>query len=56
MVKSKWVDNGGSWLNEGWTVYLERRIEAAVHGEPIFDFSSIIGWKALGKCWCLSVL
>ncbi|UKZ62047.1 uncharacterized protein TrAtP1_003306 [Trichoderma atroviride] len=35
------------WLNEGWTVYLERRIEAAVHGEPQFDFSSIIGWKAL---------
>ena len=35
------------WLNEGWTVYLERRIQAAVHGEPHRDFSSIIGWKAL---------
>ncbi|KAJ4165787.1 hypothetical protein LMH87_007403 [Akanthomyces muscarius] len=35
------------WLNEGWTVYLERRIGAGLHGEPEFDFSSIIGWKAL---------
>jgi len=35
------------WLNEGWTVYLERRIMAAVHGEPHRDFSAIIGWKAL---------
>ncbi|KAF5873193.1 putative leukotriene a-4 hydrolase protein [Botrytis fragariae] len=35
------------WLNEGWTVYLERRIIAAVHGEAYRDFSSIIGWKAL---------
>ncbi|RYP47007.1 hypothetical protein DL768_006867 [Monosporascus sp. mg162] len=35
------------WLNEGWTTYLERRIGAALHGEPQFDFSAIIGWKAL---------
>ncbi|KAL9001529.1 MAG: hypothetical protein Q9169_000104 [Polycauliona sp. 2 TL-2023] len=35
------------WLNEGWTMYLERRITAAVHGEPHRDFSAIIGWKAL---------
>lgn len=35
------------WLNEGWTIYLERRIIAGVHGEPHRDFSSIIGWKAL---------
>ena len=35
------------WLNEGWTVYLERRIQAALHGEPHRDFSAIIGWKAL---------
>lgn len=38
-----------SWLNEGWTVYLERRILAAMHGEPEFHFSSIIGWKGLGE-------
>lgn len=37
------------WLNEGWTTYLERRLQAAVHGEPHRDFSAIIGWKALGK-------
>ncbi|KAF2094168.1 leukotriene A-4 hydrolase [Rhizodiscina lignyota] len=35
------------WLNEGWTTYLERRIQAAVHGEPHRGFSAIIGWKAL---------
>ncbi|GIC84933.1 bifunctional aminopeptidase/epoxide hydrolase [Aspergillus udagawae] len=35
------------WLNEGWTTYLERRIVAAVHGEPYRHFSAIIGWKAL---------
>ncbi|MCJ1258219.1 hypothetical protein MMC24_006050 [Lignoscripta atroalba] len=35
------------WLNEGWTTYLERRIQAAIHGEPHFSFSAIIGWKAL---------
>ncbi|KAB8349807.1 hypothetical protein FH972_023820 [Carpinus fangiana] len=35
------------WLNEGWTTYLERRIQGAVHGEAHRDFSAIIGWKAL---------
>lgn len=35
------------WLNEGWTTYLERRLQAAIHGEPHRDFSAIIGWKAL---------
>lgn len=36
------------WLNEGWTTYLERRIQAAVHGNDAWrDFSAIIGWKAL---------
>ncbi|PTU18651.1 hypothetical protein P175DRAFT_0442722 [Aspergillus ochraceoroseus IBT 24754] len=35
------------WLNEGWTVYLERRILAAIHGEKYRHFSSIIGWKSL---------
>lgn len=42
-----------SWLNEGWTVYLERRIQAAIHGEPEFHFSSIIGWKGLGTLCCI---
>ncbi|TQS33250.1 hypothetical protein Golomagni_06411, partial [Golovinomyces magnicellulatus] len=35
------------WLNEGWTVYLERRIVAALHGEAEFHFSAIIGWSGL---------
>ena len=35
------------WLNEGWTTYLERRLQAALHGEAHRDFSAIIGWKAL---------
>ena len=37
------------WLNEGWTTYLERRIQAAMHGndDKYRDFSAIIGWKAL---------
>ncbi|ANB15053.1 Lap2p [Sugiyamaella lignohabitans] len=35
------------YLNEGWTVYLERRIIGAVHGEAHRHFSAIIGWKDL---------
>lgn len=36
------------WLNEGWTTYLERRIQADYHGgDEHRDFSAIIGWKAL---------
>ncbi|KAL8796372.1 MAG: hypothetical protein Q9195_001279 [Heterodermia aff. obscurata] len=35
------------WLNEGWTMYIQRRLEAAIHGEQYRDFSAIIGWKAL---------
>ena len=35
------------WLNEGWTVYLERRIVGALHGEPTRHFSALIGWNDL---------
>lgn len=35
------------WLNEGWTVYLERRIVGALEGEQQRHFSAIIGWNAL---------
>ncbi|KAK3327366.1 peptidase family M1-domain-containing protein [Cercophora scortea] len=36
------------WLNEGWTMYLERRIIASVHGSDAhFHFSAIRGWSAL---------
>lgn len=30
-------------------MYLQRRIEAGVHGEAYFDFSAIIGWKSFGE-------
>ncbi|GAB5586975.1 Leucyl aminopeptidase yscIV [Umbelopsis nana] len=35
------------WLNEGWTVFVERKILARLHGEPQRHFSAIIGYKAL---------
>ncbi|KAI8972126.1 peptidase family M1-domain-containing protein [Pilobolus umbonatus] len=35
------------WLNEGWTVFIERKIAARLHGEAERQFSAIIGWKAL---------
>ncbi|KAI5811222.1 peptidase family M1-domain-containing protein [Peziza echinospora] len=44
VTNSSWQD---FWLNEGWTTYLERRIQGEVHGEKMFHFSAIIGWKAL---------
>ncbi|CDK29193.1 unnamed protein product [Kuraishia capsulata CBS 1993] len=44
------------WLNEGWTVYLERRIMGALHGEQTRHLSAIVGWtdlensiRAMGK-------
>ncbi|KAG8531520.1 uncharacterized protein KY384_003149 [Bacidia gigantensis] len=44
VTAATWAD---FWLNEGWTTYLERRLQAALFGEPHRDFSAIIGWKAL---------
>lgn len=35
------------WLNEGWTVYLERRIIGAIHGDATRHFSALIGWNDL---------
>lgn len=35
------------WLNEGWTVYIERRIVGALHGEETRHFSALIGWNDL---------
>lgn len=37
------------WLNEGWTVYLERRIVGALHGEPSRHLSALIGWNDLSE-------
>ncbi|KAB5577633.1 peptidase family M1-domain-containing protein [Coniochaeta sp. 2T2.1] len=54
-LSHSWSGNlvtNGTWenmfLNEGWTMYLERRIIEKVHGSSAhFHFSAIIGWKAL---------
>ncbi|CAO3678409.1 unnamed protein product [Umbelopsis vinacea] len=35
------------WLNEGWTVFVERKILAHLHGEHQRHFSAIIGYRAL---------
>ncbi|ORX42508.1 leukotriene A-4 hydrol [Hesseltinella vesiculosa] len=35
------------WLNEGHTVFIERKITGRLHGEDERQFSAIIGWKAL---------
>jgi len=36
------------WLNEGWTVFLERKIMTKVHGDDrYFDFAAISGWEDL---------
>ncbi|KAJ3082256.1 putative leukotriene A-4 hydrolase (LTA-4 hydrolase) (Leukotriene A(4) hydrolase), partial [Quaeritorhiza haematococci] len=35
------------WLNEGFTVFIERKIIGRLHGEPSRHFSAIIGLKAL---------
>eukprot|EP00808_Paulinella_micropora_P031593 g53817.t1 len=35
------------WLNEGFTVYVERKIARALEGEPMMHLQSMIGWKAL---------
>lgn len=38
---------GDFWLNEGWTVFLERKIIGRLHGEQARQFSAIIGWGKL---------
>ncbi|CAJ0763134.1 4704_t:CDS:10 [Entrophospora sp. SA101] len=35
------------WLNEGWTIFTERKIISYVHSEKHAEFDSIIGWRAL---------
>ncbi|KAF0692479.1 Aste57867_16449 [Aphanomyces stellatus] len=35
------------WLNEGWTMWLQRKIMAKIYTDLHFDFDSIIGWNAL---------
>ncbi|KAJ3064769.1 Leukotriene A-4 hydrolase [Podochytrium sp. JEL0797] len=35
------------WLNEGFTMFIERRIVSRLHGEPARHFSALLGVKAL---------
>jgi aminopeptidase N len=35
------------WLNEGFCVFIERKIVGRLRGESMRQFMSIIGWKAL---------
>ena len=35
------------WLNEGFTVFTERKILGRMFGEPTRHFSAMLGWKAL---------
>jgi len=41
------ADSSHFWLNEGWTTWLERVLQGALHGPAERDFSYIIGRKAL---------
>ena len=44
VTNATWED---FWLNEGWTVFLERKITGRMHGNEFAEFSAILGWKAL---------
>jgi len=37
------------WLNEGFTVFTERKIVGRMHGEPSRHFSAILRWKDLAE-------
>ncbi|MCS6820840.1 MAG: M1 family metallopeptidase [Microscillaceae bacterium] len=37
------------WLNEGFTVYFERRIMEALYGKSYFDMLSVLGYEDLQK-------
>ncbi|KAJ3359275.1 Leukotriene A-4 hydrolase [Allomyces javanicus] len=41
------------WLNEGWTVFLERKFIAELHGEPHRQFGAILGQRALREAIAL---
>ncbi|OLL25450.1 Leukotriene A-4 hydrolase [Neolecta irregularis DAH-3] len=44
VTNKSWKD---FWLNEGWTTFIERKLQSKIHGEATGEFSAIIGWKAL---------
>ena len=35
------------WLNEGFTVFLERKIKGRMYGEPYRHFTAVLRWKEL---------
>ena len=37
------------WLNEGFTVFIERKIMGRMHGEPFRHLSAILKWKDLAE-------
>lgn len=38
------------WLNEGFTVFIERKIKGRLKGEPERHFTSLLRWKELEEC------
>nr|XP_053650961.1 leukotriene A-4 hydrolase-like isoform X1 [Cherax quadricarinatus] len=38
------------WLNEGFTMFVERKIAGRMYGEATRNFSAIGGWKDLAEC------
>ena len=46
VTSAQWAD---FWLNEGHTVYIERRLLGNIHGEAFRQFEAIQGWATLKK-------
>jgi leukotriene-A4 hydrolase len=38
------------WLNEGWTMFIQRKIDAKLFGEKYRHFSAILGINELRNC------
>ncbi|KAF2351754.1 Peptidase M1 leukotriene A4 hydrolase/aminopeptidase C-terminal [Trinorchestia longiramus] len=47
VTNCKWAD---FWLNEGFTMFVQRKVEGALHGDAFRHFSAIEGWKSLSDC------
>ncbi|OLN87027.1 Leukotriene A-4 hydrolase-like protein 2, partial [Colletotrichum chlorophyti] len=44
VTNSRWED---FWLNEGWTVYIERHILRSLRGDEEVELQAIVGWQDL---------
>lgn len=44
VTNANWND---FWLNEGWTVYLERRVVEALYGKDMADMMEVLGFQDL---------